>query len=88
MLKPFVSMRSFAFIAAGVLLRIFNHTSSGPHALPPTNAWDRFKVRRCQLCVPRYYAAVMLLSRWSFIVCMTAGVATWCTSQGCVHHAC
>ncbi|CAK0787367.1 hypothetical protein CVIRNUC_010587 [Coccomyxa viridis] len=41
--NTFLFLFSFAFITAGVLLRIFNHTSSGPHALPPTNAWDRFK---------------------------------------------
>ena len=68
-------MRSFAFITAGVLLRIFNHTSSGPHALPPTNAWDRFKVRQGQSCVLIYCAAVMLLSLWPFYVCMTATAA-------------
>ena len=35
---------SFAFIVAGVLLRVFNRHSSGSKIAQPRNSWDRFRV--------------------------------------------
>ena len=35
---------SFAFIAAGVLLRIFDQHNSGSKVPPPRNSWQRFRV--------------------------------------------